>query len=342
MVIMDENGARSECWERCLEPNRETAGKCLWVRRWVWSQPIDRLHGLLWSKRVSLFWCIHECRGSKTNDKQTVVECCSRLTSRGVPASIPATGWRRPPDSTKSVWLLHAVAGLIGESEGTQRPSSTISWYDIYIFIHTYTYIYTTLKIIYIYIAIELHHDFLPLAICSGIRIFFVVFFIFISSEFRQTFRFCHKFFRQNFVRISSELELKQRNFWRNFDDFFLWQNVVAKRFAARKISSKPCRVLTNFSLWQNVLPQHFATKKNRQNFVKQFVQISSNLSWSNRNLWRNFNEIFTIIFCGKRCGKMDCHKDCHEIFNESFNELSTTDWRYIHSYCKSWATPTQ
>ena len=153
MVIMDENGARSECWERCLEPNRETAGKCLWVRRWVWSQPIDRLHGLLWSKRVSLFWCIHECRGSKTNDKQTVVECCSRLTSRGVPASIPATGWRRPPDSTKSVWLLHAVAGLIGESEGTQRPSSTISWYDIYIYlyIHIHIYIYS-IKIIYIYI----------------------------------------------------------------------------------------------------------------------------------------------------------------------------------------------
>ena len=30
---------------------------------------------------------------------------------------------------------------------------------------------------------IELHHDFLPLAICSGIRIFFVVSFVFISSE---------------------------------------------------------------------------------------------------------------------------------------------------------------
>ena len=149
---MDENGARSECGERCLEPNSKTAGKCLWVRRWVWSQPIDRLHGLLWSKRVSLFWCIHECRGSKTNDKQTVVECCSRLTSRGVPASIPATGWRRPPDSTKSVWLLHAVAGLIGESEGTQRPSSTISWYGIYrvyIYIFIYTYIYIYIYILY-------------------------------------------------------------------------------------------------------------------------------------------------------------------------------------------------
>ena len=52
------------------------------------------------------------------------------------------------------------------------------------------------------YIVIELHHDFLPLAICSGIRIFFVVSFVFISSEFRQTFRrvLCGKTFC---VRIS-------------------------------------------------------------------------------------------------------------------------------------------
>ena len=53
-------------------------------------------------------------------------------------------------------------------------------------------------------VVIELHHDFLPLAICSGIRIFFVVSFVFISSEFRQTFRrvlcgktFCHKILPQ-------------------------------------------------------------------------------------------------------------------------------------------------
>ena len=57
---------------------------------------------------------------------------------------------------------------------------------------------------IQIYLVIELHHDFLPLAICSGIRIFFVVSFAFISSEFRQTFRrvlcgktFCHKILPQ-------------------------------------------------------------------------------------------------------------------------------------------------
>ena len=72
-------------------------------------------------------------------------------------------------------------------------------------------------------LVIELHHDFLPLAICSGIRIFFVVSFVFISSEFRQTFRrvlcgktFCHKILPQKtFVKISSnnsnfvKLELK-------------------------------------------------------------------------------------------------------------------------------------
>ena len=89
---------------------------------------------------------------------------------------------------------------------------------------------------IYIYIVIELHHDFLPLAICSGIRIFFVVSFVFISSEFRQTFRrvlcgktFCHNILPQkksskfrpklrwNFVK----LELKQRNLWRSFNEIF-------------------------------------------------------------------------------------------------------------------------
>ena len=105
---------------------------------------------------------------------------------------------------------------------------------------------------------IELHHDFLPLAICSGIRIFFVVSFVFISSEFRQTFRrvlcgktFCHKFFRQNFVRISSELELKQRNLWRNFNDFF-----CGKTFC------------------HNILPQ------------KKIVKISSNNSFKFRQTW--------------------------------------------------------
>jgi len=60
------------------------------------------------------------------------------------------------------------------------------------------------MEVMYIYIVIELHHDFLPLAICSGIRIFFVVSFVFIWSEFRQTFRrvlcgktFCHKILPQ-------------------------------------------------------------------------------------------------------------------------------------------------
>jgi len=94
-------------------------------------------------------------------------------------------------------------------------------------------------------------------------------------------------FATNSFVRIS--LGFRQNLNWSNeiFDEiltiFFcgkmLWQ----------KISSKPS-ILTIFSLWQNVLPQHFATKKNRQNFVKQFVQISSNLSWSNEI----FDEIST------------------------------------------------
>ena len=67
--------------------------------------------------------------------------------------------------------------------------------------------------------------------------------------------------FRQRFRCFNSSLTKFQRSFGRNFDDFFLWQNVVAKRFATRKISSKRERG-RNFALWQNVLPQHFATKK--------------------------------------------------------------------------------
>ena len=75
---------------------------------------------------------------------------------------------------------------------------------------------------------------------------------------------------RENFVEISSKISLLQlkfdeisTKFWTKFRRLFLWQNVVAKRFAARKISSKRERG-RNFALWQNVLPQHFATKKNR------------------------------------------------------------------------------
>ena len=60
---------------------------------------------------------------------------------------------------------------------------------------------------------IELLHDYLPIAIFSGIKIFFRCFFrqnfvrlfvgCFVANRFAT--RFCHKFFRQNFVRISSE-----------------------------------------------------------------------------------------------------------------------------------------
>ena len=101
-------------------------------------------------------------------------------------------------------------------------------------------------------LVIELYHDFLPLAICSGIRIFFVVSFVFISSEFRQTFRrvlcgktFCHNILPQKrIVNISSNNSFKFRQTWvevtksltkfqRNSHDHFLWQKV-----------------------WQNGLPQ--------------------------------------------------------------------------------------
>ena len=99
-------------------------------------------------------------------------------------------------------------------------------------------------------------------------------------------------FATNSFVRIS--LGFRQNLNWSNeiFDEiltiFFcgkmLWQNVLPQG----KFRQNPA--LTNFSLWQNVLPQHFATKKIRQIFVKQFVQISSNLSWSNEI----FDEIST------------------------------------------------
>ena len=105
--------------------------------------------------------------------------------------------------------------------------------------------------------------------------------------------------FRQRFRYFNSSLTKFERIVWRNFDDFFLWQNVVAKRFATRKTSK--CRGLTKFSLWQNVLPQHFATKK--------IVKISSKISLLQFKFWRNPNEILTKEFVAKSCGKTFCHK---------------------------------
>ena len=139
-------------------------------------------------------------------------------------------------------------------------------------------------------------------------------------------------FATNSFVRIS--LGFRQNLNWSNeiFDEistiFFggkmLWQNVLPQGKMSSLLAfwrNFPC----GKTFCHNILPQKKLSKfrpKLRWNFVK--------LELKQRNLWRNFNEILTIIFCGKRCGKMDCHKDCHEIFNESFNELSTTDWRNI------------
>ena len=112
---------------------------------------------------------------------------------------------------------------------------------------------------------------------------------------------------RENFVEISSKISLLQlkfdeisTKFWTKFRRFFLWQNVVAKRFATRKISSKRERG-RNFALWQNVLPQHFATKK--------IVEILSKISLLQFKFWRNPNEILTKEFVAKSCGKTFCHK---------------------------------
>ena len=102
--------------------------------------------------------------------------------------------------------------------------SMSSHWDDLYIYniyIHTHIYIYincdrtppwfpTTCNMFW-------YKDFL----CCFFHFHFVRLFVgcFVAKRFAK--RFCHKFFRQNFVRISSELELKQRNLWRNFDVFF-------------------------------------------------------------------------------------------------------------------------
>ena len=87
---------------------------------------------------------------------------------------------------------------------------------------------------------------------------------------------------RENFVEISSKISLLQLKFdeiWTNcltkFWRFFLWQNVVAKRFATT-----------------------FCHKKN-----------SSKISLLRFKFWRNPNEILTKEFVAKSCGKTFCHK---------------------------------
>ena len=58
--------------------------------------------------------------------------------------------------------------------------------------------------------------------------------------------------FRQRFRYFNSSLTKFERIVWQNFDEFFLWQNVVAKRFATtfchKKNSSKFCQTIrSNF-----------------------------------------------------------------------------------------------
>ena len=101
---------------------------------------------------------------------------------------------------------------------------------------------------------------------------------------------FCHKKwsweFRWNFVKDF----VASTQVWRNFNEvldeistIFLWQNVVAKRFATILL-----------------------IKKNRWTFVKDFV--TSTQVW--RNLNEFFDEILTNFFLAKCCGKTFCHKE--------------------------------
>ena len=134
----------------------------------------------------------------------------------------------------------------------------------------------------------KLHHDFLPLAICSGIRIFFVVSFISFRQNFVRLFvgcfvakrfatRFCHKFFRQNFVRISSELELKQRNLLTKFWRFFFVAKCCGKTFCHKENFVKTLHFDELF-----LVAKRFATTF----CTKKIVKISSNNSVKFRQTW--------------------------------------------------------
>ena len=109
---------------------------------------------------------------------------------------------------------------------------------------------------------------------------FFRFSFVRISSDFSSGALWQNVLPQYFFVRILSELELKQRNLWRNLNDFFcgkmLWQNVLPQKNV--EISSKTSlkfrqtwveatKSLTKFQrnshdhflwqkVWQNGLPQ--------------------------------------------------------------------------------------
>ena len=170
----------------------------------------------------------------------------------------------------------------------------------------------------------------------SGIRIFFVVSFVLIWSEFRQTFRrvlcgktFCHKILPSHFCSS----EFRQNLNWSNeiFDEIstiFLWQNVVAKCFATRPKKLSPLTFWRKLSLWQNVLPQHFATKK--------IVEISSKTSLKFRQTWveatkslTKFQRNFHVHFLWQKVWQNGLPQELPQIFNKIFNEFSTIGWRY-------------
>ena len=124
-------------------------------------------------------------------------------------------------------------------------------------------------------------------------------------------------FWSKKIVEISSKISLLQLKFdeiwtifltkiWRSFNDFFLWQNfendivkISSKNsFKFRQTWVEVTKSLTKFQrffLIKNVVAKRGKTfchnilpQKKCRNFVQNFVEISSNLSWS--------NEIFDAI----------------------------------------------
>ena len=120
---------------------------------------------------------------------------------------------------------------------------------------------------------------------------------------------------RENFVEISSKisllLQLKFDEIWTNcltkFWRFFLWQNVVAKRFATtfchkkksskfrqrfRCFNSSSDEILTKFwrkNLWQNLVAKRFATKHPTKSLTK---------FWRNENEKNNKENPYTRTYC--------------------------------------------
>ena len=142
---------------------------------------------------------------------------------------------------------------------------------------------------------------------------------------------------RENFVEISSKIALLQlkfdeisTKFWTKFRRFFLWQNVVAKRFATRKISSKRERE-RDFALWQNVLPQHFATKKKSLKFCQRFRCFNSSsdeilAKFWRKNLWQDL--------VAKRFATKHPTKSLTKLWRNE-NKRNNKETHYTRTYCK-------